>query len=92
MERLRTAQANALRQTMVDALSALTESHEKYRHALDRAMDAEAGPNEISALMREGSAYAQSVTRHAEAAMAWLVYAKTHLQVTFKVRKAGNDF
>lgn len=79
MDRLKTAQADALRKAMVDARKALDETYEKYQRSLAVAMDYPDAQSEV-ALRREGRAYAAALTRYSEATMAWLRHVDTHLR------------
>lgn len=79
MEHLRTVRAQALYEAMLKARRALDEIHEKYQRTLAGAMNADASPEELQAMRREGRAYAQALTAYSNAAMTWLTYVDSGL-------------
>ena len=79
LEYLRTAEGDALWKALVATREALDEAHERYQRALAAAMEADAGVNGERAVRSEGRAYAAALTKHSNAAMAWLSYVDTHL-------------
>jgi hypothetical protein len=86
MDRLRTAQALALQNAMLETRKTLNEAHEKYRSAFEIAMDTVAGADGRFALRREGEVYAQALHRYTEASMAWLGYVDRNVRPPFKTK------
>lgn len=79
VDRLRTAQANALRKAMVDARLALDQAHADYQHAFAAAVDLDANVDGAYGLVQQGRAYAAALTRYTEAIMGWLIFADAKL-------------
>jgi hypothetical protein len=90
MYRLRTAQALALQNAMLEARRTLDEATKKYNNAFAIAMDTGVGADGMFALRREGAAHAQAVNWYLEASMAWLAYVDTQLRPPFKTKGAGS--
>ena len=77
---LHNEQAQALRKAMFDAQKAMHEAFSSYTRALELTVDTERNVDGVQALKHEGHAYARSVTRYSNAAMAWLTYAHNQLR------------
>jgi hypothetical protein len=78
-EHLRTDQAHALGDAMLEARQVLNVAHEKYQHSLAIVMNTEVNADGMLALRSEGRAYAAAIAQYSEATMAWLVFVDTHL-------------
>ena len=74
MERLHTAQAQALRQTMDEARKTFMAAQKRYHSALETDLELKGNPDGELALRSEGRACAQALTAYVNAMMAWLAY------------------
>ena len=86
MDLLKTAQAHALQEAMVEAQRALREAHDGYQSAFDDAIENADGAMVLRAKAR---VYAQALSASTNATMVWLSFLDAQMHP--KAQAKGSD-
>ena len=80
MNRINTAQAHALRKSMLEARTAFQKAHVQYQSAFELTMDTRGNPDGALAYRRACEDYAEALSAYMNASRRWLAFVDMRFQ------------